>query len=81
MTSPEIGKSVQTGDITTNYHDLGEGEPLLLIHGSGPGVSSYANWRLQMPVLSEQFRVLALDMAGFGYTEVPEDRCPRTGAR
>lgn len=73
MTSPEIGKSVQTGDITTNYHDLGEGEPLLLIHGSGPGVSSYANWRLQMPVLSEQFRVLALDMAGFGYTEVPED--------
>lgn len=72
MTSPEIGQSVQTGDITTNYHDLGAGEPLLLLHGSGPGVSAYANWRLQLPVFAEHFRVLAPDMAGFGYTAVPD---------
>lgn len=71
--SPEIGASITTGDITTNYHDLGSGDPLLLIHGSGPGVSSYANWRLQLPVFAENFRVLALDMAGFGYTTAPDD--------
>ena len=44
--NPEIGQSIQTGAIVTNYHDIGIGEPVLLLHGSGPGVSAWANWRL-----------------------------------
>ncbi len=68
---PEVGKSIIAGGIRTNYHDVGSGSPLLLIHGSGPGVSAYANWRLNMPVLGEHFRVIAPDMLGFGYTEWP----------
>lgn len=71
--NPEIGRYVTTGAIRTNYHDLGDGAPLLLIHGSGPGVSAYANWRLVMPALAEHARVLAPDMAGFGYSETPDD--------
>lgn len=71
-TNPEIGRYVRTGDLNTNYHDLGSGAPLLLIHGSGPGVSAFANWRLVMPLLTEHVRVLAPDMAGFGYTETPD---------
>ncbi|MBH1961448.1 MAG: alpha/beta fold hydrolase [Rhodocyclales bacterium] len=42
-----------------------------MIHGSGPGVTAFANWRLSMPVLAKNFRVIAPDMAGFGYTERP----------
>jgi len=68
----EISKQIKTGDFMTNYHDYGEGFPLLLIHGSGPGVSAWANWRLVLPVLSDKRRVLAPDMVGFGYTERPE---------
>lgn len=71
-TNPEVGRYVRTGDLNTNYHDVGDGAPLLLIHGSGPGVSAFANWRLVMPLLAEQVRVLAPDMAGFGYTEIPD---------
>ncbi|WOP18486.1 alpha/beta fold hydrolase [Raineyella sp. LH-20] len=71
--NPEIGRSVRTGDIVTNYHDVGEGAPVLLFHGSGPGVSAWANWRLLIGALSARFRVLAPDFAGFGYTEVPAD--------
>jgi 2-hydroxymuconate-semialdehyde hydrolase len=40
-----------------------------MIHGSGPGVTAWANWRLAMPVLARQARVIAPDMVGFGYTE------------
>jgi len=71
MTSanPEIANSLQTAGLTTNYHDVGQGFPTLLIHGSGPGVSAWANWRLTLPVLAQHFRVIAPDMAGFGYTE------------
>nr|WP_221185449.1 alpha/beta hydrolase [Flexivirga oryzae] len=40
-----------------------------MIHGSGPGVSAYANWRLTIPDLAEGLHVYAPDMAGFGFTE------------
>lgn len=71
--SPEIGETVQAAGIRTNYHDQGEGPPVLLIHGSGPGVTAWANWRLNMPELAKSFRVLAPDMVGFGYTEPPRE--------
>lgn len=73
QTSPEIGKSVVAGGIVTNYHDLGSGRPVVFVHGSGPGVSAYANWRLALPVISQKRRCLALDMVGFGFTERPDN--------
>lgn len=68
---PEIGATIDANGIKTNYLEAGEGPPVVLVHGSGPGVTGYANWRLTMPVLAERFRVIAPDMAGFGYTERP----------
>lgn len=67
--NPEIAKRIKASGIETNYHDLGTGFPVFMIHGSGPGVSAWANWRLVMPKLAESRRVIAPDMAGFGYTE------------
>lgn len=66
---PEIGLRIRAAGLDTNYHDVGAGEPVLLIHGSGPGVTAWANWRLTMPALARTRRVIAPDMAGFGYTE------------
>lgn len=70
---PEIGKTVMAAGLKTNYLEAGEGEPVVLIHGSGPGVTAYANWRLVIPVLAQKYRVLAPDIAGFGYTERKAD--------
>jgi len=69
--NPEIGQSILANGIRTNYHDQGTGAPVLLIHGSGPGVSAWANWRLLLPVLAQTRRVIAPDLRGFGYTERP----------
>jgi pimeloyl-ACP methyl ester carboxylesterase len=71
--NPEIGSLVQTGDLRTNHHDVGSGPPVLLLHGCGPGVSAWANWRLPIQQLADRFRLLAPDLAGFGDTEVPGD--------
>ena len=73
--SPEIARSIVAAGIRTNYHDVGEGFPLLLIHGSGPGVSAWANWRTVMPELARRSRVIAPDMVGFGFTERPAGHC------
>lgn len=71
MNNPEIARSVLAAGIRTNYHDLGTGAPVLMIHGSGPGVSAWANWRLVMPAIARRARVIAPDMVGFGFTERP----------
>jgi 2-hydroxymuconate-semialdehyde hydrolase len=70
-TSPELGRRVRTGAFETNVLDVGSGPPLLMIHGSGPGVSAWANWRLVMPELARARRVIAPDMVGFGFTDRP----------
>ena len=72
-TNPEVGRSVSAAGVLTNYHDHGDGEPVLLIHGSGPGVSAWANWRGVIPELAGRRRVVAPDIVGFGYTERPAD--------
>ena len=69
--SPEIGNSISAGGLKINYHDHGSGFPVLMIHGSGPGVSAWVNWRLVIPELAKHRRVLAPDMVGFGFTERP----------
>jgi 2-hydroxymuconate-semialdehyde hydrolase len=70
--NPEIANSVVANGIKTNYHDQGSGDVVVLVHGSGPGVSAWANWRLTMPDLSPRLRVIAPDMVGFGFTDRPE---------
>lgn len=70
-TNPELGRRVRTGAFESNVHDLGSGRPVLFIHGSGPGVSAWANWRLAMPAIAKSRRVIAPDMVGFGYTDRP----------
>jgi 2-hydroxymuconate-semialdehyde hydrolase len=76
-TNPEIGSRLDVAGIGTSYHDHGQPSdiepPVLLLHGSGPGVSAWANWRTALPGLSAGRRVLAPDIVGFGYTDRPDD--------
>ena len=69
---PEIAERIEAGGVETNYHDVGRGPPVLFIHGSGPGVSAWANWRLTIPALSGSYRIVAPDMVGFGFSDRPE---------
>jgi pimeloyl-ACP methyl ester carboxylesterase len=78
QTPEAAGLTIDADGITTHYWDLGadtgSGVPVLMLHGSGPGVSAWANWRLNMQALADQgHRVLAPDLVGFGYTERPAD--------
>ncbi len=67
------GQSIEAFGLQTHYHRAGQGAPVILLHGSGPGVSAWTNWRRVIPALSDGFDVIAPDMAGFGYTERKPD--------
>lgn len=60
------------GEIT-HYHELGEGTPILFLHGSGTGVTAAANWWLNLPELSELGRCIAIDSIGYGQSVVAPD--------
>ncbi len=60
MGKPEIGATAIANGIETNYLEDGSGDDtVLLIHGSGPGVTFYPNWRLMIPALATKFRVMS----------------------
>ena len=56
----------------THYHEVGEGTPILFLHGSGTGVTAAANWWLNLPQLAEQARCIAIDSIGYGQSVVAE---------
>jgi pimeloyl-ACP methyl ester carboxylesterase len=68
----ETGEYIDAGGHRTHYHEAGAGETVVFIHGSGPGVTAWANWRNALPVFAEHFHVLAPDVLGFGFSARPE---------
>jgi 2-hydroxymuconate-semialdehyde hydrolase/2-hydroxy-6-oxo-octa-2,4-dienoate hydrolase len=78
MTSTVAGialepRTIDAGGVQTSYLEAGAGEPVVMLHGSGPGVSAMANWQHNIGTLSQRFRVLAPDIVGFGATQRPDD--------
>ncbi len=67
------GHVVEAAGVRTNVHVAGSGPPVLLLHGSGPGVSAWVNWRLVLPALAKNFQVVSPDQLGFGATGRPAD--------
>ncbi|GAA4545220.1 alpha/beta hydrolase [Pseudonocardia xishanensis] len=60
------------------YHLAGSGRALLLLHGSGPGVSGWANFGPNVPAFSEHFQVVIPDQPGFGKSYRPDLSVPYT---
>jgi 2-hydroxy-6-oxonona-2,4-dienedioate hydrolase len=57
---------VETASGPIHLHDAGDGTPVVLLHGSGPGATAWSNFGANVPVLAEHHRVLAIDMPGWG---------------
>lgn len=57
--------------VKTRVLEAGNGEPLILLHGTGGHVEAYAR---NLKGLSENFRVICIDMLGHGYTDKPDQQ-------
>src|SRR3984957_3190632 len=70
FTDTFTSRYIDTGDLRLHAVVVGEGPPLLLIHG-WPG--SWYYWRLVMPALARDFEVIAVDQRGIGLSGKPEE--------
>jgi len=67
---------VRVEDRWANVVELGSGPPVLMIHGLS---GSWQNWLENIPVLAERHRVVAMDLPGFGESEMPRDKITISG--
>ncbi|MSP42954.1 MAG: alpha/beta fold hydrolase [Alphaproteobacteria bacterium] len=67
-TESDTSKFVQAGKVRMHYNEAGSGEPLMLIHGGGPGATGWSNYRRNVDELAKNFRCLIIDLPGFGKT-------------
>lgn len=62
-------REVSTPSGVLRYHEAGTGPTLLLLHGSGPGVTGRRNYRGNLEVFARHFRCLVLEFPGFGVSD------------
>ena len=65
----ETGQFVQANGLKIHYHALGEGKPVILLHGGGSGVVGWSNYSRNIEPLARKFRTIVIDLPGFGKSD------------
>jgi pimeloyl-ACP methyl ester carboxylesterase len=68
--NPPVGKFLDVDGIRLHYVELGEGEPLVLLHGNGTSMQDFVSSGL-VNMAAKKYRVIAFDRPGFGHSERP----------
>jgi pimeloyl-ACP methyl ester carboxylesterase len=70
LTEEATSKYAQTSWIKVHYNEAGTGDPpIIFLHGSGPGATSWGNFARNVGPLSEHYRCLLVDQPGYGKTD------------
>ncbi|HWU21369.1 MAG TPA: alpha/beta fold hydrolase [Nocardioides sp.] len=72
-------REIRTARGVLRYHEAGDGPPLVLLHGSGPGVTGWRNFGDNLATFAPHFRCLVLELPGFGVSD-PTDQHPMVAA-
>jgi 2-hydroxy-6-oxonona-2,4-dienedioate hydrolase len=69
LTAENASRFVQTKKFRIHFYEAGSGQPIILLHGSGPGATGWSNFRPNIGPLAEGFHVYAVDMPGWGESD------------
>lgn len=69
-----VSRTVGVGNRQVFLSEVGVGYPLLMLHGGGAGASGMSNYSRNVEALAKQFRVLVVDMPGYGQSTKGVDR-------
>ena len=71
LTEESTSRYVQAGPVRIHYNEVGTGDPILCIHGGGPGATSWSNFKGNIQDLARNHRLVMMDMPGFGKSDNP----------
>jgi 2-hydroxy-6-oxonona-2,4-dienedioate hydrolase len=77
VTAESASRFVQTKTFRVHYYEAGAGQPVILLHGSGPGATGWSNFYPNIPALAEGFHVYSIDMPGWGESDTQTDETGR----
>jgi 2-hydroxy-6-oxonona-2,4-dienedioate hydrolase/4,5:9,10-diseco-3-hydroxy-5,9,17-trioxoandrosta-1(10),2-diene-4-oate hydrolase len=63
---PRTESVLEVGHRMLFVTEAGAGDPVLLLHGGGPGATGVSNYARNIDVLADRFRVIVPDMPGYG---------------
>lgn len=69
ITEAATSRFVQTRRWKLHYHEVGTGDPIIMLHGSGPGATGWSNFHQNLAELSKRHRVLLMDFPGWGRSD------------
>jgi len=69
LTYEGTSKFVQAGKFRLQYNEAGSGEPLVFLHGSGPGATSWSNFVQNFAFFAEHYHVFLVDQPGYGESD------------
>ncbi len=73
ITGSSTSLFVPVKGVNIHYNDVGEGEPILCLHGGGPGATAWSNFKQNIPVITGAGRrMIMMDMPGYGKSEFPD---------
>jgi pimeloyl-ACP methyl ester carboxylesterase len=68
LTEAGTSKTIEAGGMTVHYHDIGSGDPVLLMHAYGPGTTAWITFHKVVGTLSQHFRCILMDLPNFSKT-------------
>jgi 2-hydroxy-6-oxonona-2,4-dienedioate hydrolase len=66
VSESQSSRFVETASGRIHLHEAGQGHPVVMLHGSGPGATGWSNFGPNLDAFAERFRVIAPDMPGWG---------------
>ena len=69
LTEQSTSRITQTKEWKLHYYEAGQGHPIFMLHGTGPGATGWSNFRPNIEALSQKYRVIALNFPGWGQSD------------
>lgn len=69
LTEEATSRMIETPEWRIHVNEAGEGHPIIMLHGTGPGATGWSNFHQNMKGLAHKYRVILVDAPGWGKSD------------